>query len=299
MIEAPNPGFRAGYAALIGKPNAGKSTLLNQLVGQKLSIVTRKAQTTRNRILGIVSTEEHQIIFLDTPGVIQPKYGLQQRMMKGVRRAIADSDVMLFVVDATLADPDTRTLSLITEKPALLILNKIDLIDEATAMPLVKKYSELHPFAEVIPASAKTGYHMDLIRDTLVSHLPVGPQLYPDEMISDMPERFFVAELVREQLFLRVHEEVPYHCQVNVVAYEEKEDGKDLIDVEIVVDRESQKGIVIGKGGRTLKEIGSRARVEIEEFLQRGVFLRLFVKVRQGWRDSDTQLRSFGFDREG
>ena len=290
--------FKSGYVALIGRPNAGKSTLVNRLLGQKLSIVTRKAQTTRQRVLGIASQPGYQAIFLDTPGVIKPTYGLQDRMMKSVRRAVADADVLVFVADVATAKTDTRSLSLVKDKPCILVLNKIDLIKQEDALPLVASYAELHPFAEVIPASAKTGYQVDLVMQKIVELLPRGPRLYPDDVISDQPERFFVAELIREQLFERIHQEVPYHCQVDVVRFEEREDEKDIIDAEIIVDRDTQKGIVIGKGGNNLKHIGTKARAQIEEFLGRDVFLRLYVKVRPGWRDSDSHLRAFGYDKD-
>lgn len=288
---------RSGYAAIVGKPNAGKSTLLNALLGQKLSIVTPKPQTTRHRVLGILSGEAHQIIFLDTPGIIKPRYGLQESMMRAVRRAIADADVTLFIADATRQDPDELSLEELRDAPAVLVLNKMDLIRKEEALPLVEKYVALRTFADVVPISARKRTNLDTLLDVIVSQIPAGPPFYPRDMISEHPERFFVAEIVREKIFRKFGQEIPYSTQVNVVDFSEKtESGKDLIDAEIVVERDSQKAILLGKGGSAIKDVGVRARKSIEKFLGRPVYLRLFVKVRKGWRDSEGKLRSFGYD---
>lgn len=289
--------FRSGYVAVVGRPNVGKSTLMNALVGQKLSIVTQKAQTTRHRILGILSTGEYQVIFLDTPGVIDPHYGLQDLMMQTVRRAMLDADVVLHMVDGTkasganldmLPDPEGR--------PAILVINKMDIASTDKALALVAEATSRRSYEAVLPISAKTGLQLDKLLGEIVRLLPPGPAYYPPEMISEHPERFFVAELVREKIFELFREEIPYSVQVNVVEFKERDGEKDLIDAEIVVERESQKAIIIGKGGSALKRVGIRARKDIEELLDRPVYLRLFVKVRAGWRDKEAFLREYGYE---
>ncbi len=287
--------FRCGYAALLGRPNVGKSTLVNQLIGQKVSIVTRKPQTTRNRVLGILSDPGFQLILLDTPGVINPNYGLQRTMMRTVTSAVRDADVVLFLADATFDTPDTLSLEYAGGKPVILVLNKMDKIAKENALPLVEEYQKLREFVDVVPISALKGRNVDALLRVITRHLPEGPRLYPEEMISEHPERFFVAEIVREKIFEKYRQEVPYATQVNIVSYDEREGEKDVIEAEIVVERDSQKGILIGKGGLALKAVGVAARVDIEEFLQRPVYLRLFVKVRDDWRNKDTFLKSYGF----
>ena len=294
-LDAIPEAHRSGYVALVGKPNVGKSTLLNALLGQKLSIVTRKPQTTRHRVLGILSGDAYQIIFLDTPGLIEPRYKLQEAMMHAVSGAIAEADLLLFLADATRDRPDTFSLERIGERPALLLLNKIDLIPQEQALPLVEAYTALRAFEEIIPISALKGFNLDAVLRETVARLPLGPPFYPRDVISEQPERFFIAEIIREKIFETFRQEVPYAVQVNVVDYEEREGEKDLIHAEIVVERDSQKGILIGKGGQALKKIGTRARKDIEAFLEKPVFLRLHVKVRQDWRNRDTFLRSFGY----
>ncbi len=291
----PSSTHRCGYVALIGKPNVGKSTLLNSLMGMKLSIVTRKPQTTRQRVLGILSDEDYQIILLDTPGIIKPRYGLQEAMMKEVRTSTSDADLLVFMADATRDRVDDLSLKFVGDKPAILVLNKIDKIFQEKVLPLVSSYLETQQFDEVIPLSALKGKNIDILLKSIVERLPFGPEFYPKEMISEQPERFFVAEIIREKIFKLLRQEVPYSTQVNVIEWEEREDEKDLIHADIVVERDSQKGILIGKGGIVLKKIGTFAREDIEEFIGRGVFLKLHVKVRSDWRNSDAQLRSFGY----
>ncbi len=297
QIEAIPEHFRSGYVALIGKPNVGKSTLLNALLGRKLSIVTAKPQTTRHRILGILSGDDYQIIFLDTPGIIKPRYGLQEAMMRAVNEAVADADLLLFMADASKDEPDTFSLGHIGDRPALLVLNKMDLIPQEKAIPLVHAYTELRAFEAVVPISAATGYNLDVLLDEIIKRLPHGPPFYPRDMISEHPERFFVSEIIREKIFEQFREEIPYSVQVNVVTYEERPGGKDFIDCEIVVERDTQKGILIGKGGAALKKIGAEARKDIEAFVDHPVYLQLHVKVRENWRDRDSFLRSYGYSR--
>ena len=296
FFEDLPPGHKSGYVALIGKPNVGKSTLMNALLGQKLSIVTRKPQTTRQRVIGIASDPSYQIIFLDTPGIIKPRYGLHDAMMGQVTRAIRDADLLLFLHEATKPEPDTFSLKHVGDTPAFLVLTKMDLIPQEEALPLVERYQERHAFEEVIPTSALKGENLDTLLRLIVERLPEGPPFYPKDMISEHPERFFVAEIVREKVFQQYHEEIPYSVQVNVVEYKERPDGeKDFIDAEIVVTRKAHKGILIGKGGRALKRLGKAARHDIEAFVQSPVYLQLHVKVRENWRDRESYLQSYGY----
>jgi GTP-binding protein Era len=295
FYEAIPEGHVSGYVALLGKPNVGKSTLMNALLGQKLSIVTRKPQTTRQRVIGIHSDANHQVIFLDTPGIIEPRYRLHEAMMGQVEGAIRDADLLLFLADATQDTPDTFSLRRIEDRPALLVLTKMDLIAREQALPLVESYMQVRGFEEVIPTSAVKGFNLDRLMEQILARLPEGPPFYPKDMLSEHPERFFVAELIREKVFELYHEEIPYSVQVNVVTYEEREGENDLIDAEVVVNRQAHKGILIGKGGRAIKRLGVAARKEIEQFLQTGVFLQLHVKAREGWRDRESFLRSYGY----
>ena len=290
-----SPGHRSGYVTLVGRPNVGKSTLMNALVGRKLSIVSEKPQTTRHRTLGILTGDAYQVIFLDTPGAIEPRYRLQESMMKALVGALEEADLLLCMVEATDREPDERLLSLAAERPALLLLNKADLVEEASLIPLVAAYDQRRQFLEIVPLSALTGRNVELLRELILAHLPEGPPYYPPEMISEHPERFFVAEIIREKIFQTYRQEIPYSTQVNIVAFEEREGEKDFIDAEIVLESESQKPIVIGKKGEMLKRVGTLARRDIEEFLARPVFLQLHVKVRKDWRRRDAFLRSYGY----
>lgn len=294
LFQVPE-NFRCGYVAIVGKPNAGKSTLLNALLGQKLSIVTHKAQTTRHRVLGIWTDEAHQIIFLDTPGIIEPKYGLHKRMMGAVDSAVMDADLVVFLVDASQPKLALNAMAHLKDQPALLVLNKMDLVAQDQVLPLIAGYMEQRDFEAVIPISALNKHNLDLLRQELVARLPLSPPFYPPDQVSEHPERFFIGEIIREKIFRRFHEEVPYATQVNVVTYEERPDRADFIDAEIVVERDSQKGMIIGKGGQALKWIGAEARVDIEEMIGKKVFLQLHVKVRSDWRNKDGMLNSFGY----
>jgi GTPase len=286
---------RSGYVALVGRPNAGKSTLLNALVGRKLSIVTPKPQTTRHRVLGLLSEDDYQIVLLDTPGLLQPRYGLQQRMMQTVRESTAEADLVLLLADAT-RPLDEVGLGALEGQRAILVLNKVDLLPQDQVLPLAERYAAAYPFEEIVPVSALKRFNLDRLLSLIVARLPEGPPYYPKDQLSEHPEKFFVAELIREQVFRMLREEVPYATQVNIVQYEEREPPeKDLIDAEIVVERATQKGILIGAGGSTLKRIGTAARREIEDFLERPVFLRLFVKVRDDWRNNETFLNQYGY----
>lgn len=287
---------KSGYVALVGKPNVGKSTLMNAMLGEKLSIVTRKPQTTRHRIIGIHSGPDHQVIFLDTPGIITPRYGLHEAMMGQVKGAIRDADLLLFLHEATQEEPDTESLEQLGDTPAFLVLTKMDLISQDEALPLIEAYTDLRAFDEVVPTSALKGQNVETLLDLVVDALPKGPPFYPKEMISEHPERFFVAEIIREKAFQQYHQELPYSIQVNIVTYEERPGPKkDYIDAEIVVMSESHKGIIIGEGGRAIKKVGTDARKDIEEFVQSPVYLNLHVKVQEDWRDREQLLRSYGY----
>ena len=313
------PGHRSGYAALVGAPNVGKSTLLNRLLGTKLSIVTPRPSTTRNRVLGILSggydvgaapeasgesaadVPPHQVVFLDTPGVVRPKYRLHEHMMRDVDRSLRDADVTVFLADATepriTHDAEAALAKLEGFRgPALLALNKVDLLPSAdAALPLVELYRQRHPFEEVVPVSALDGRGTDALLDLILARIPEGPPYYPPDQISEHPERFFVAEIVREAVFELFRDEVPYSTSVVVVTFEERHGQKDFVACDIVVERDSQKGILIGKGGRALKRLGQRARHGIEEFLGRGVYLQLHVKTRADWRNREGHLREYGY----
>ena len=311
--------FRSGFVSIIGRPNAGKSTLLNALVGEKLAIVTRKPQTTRNRIQGIVNIERNrptqakeawvghphpagQIILIDTPGVHKPINSLNRRMMKEVYDALEGCDLLLLIVDATArfgsGDQFVLDIAKKSGQPCFLLLNKIDSLEKQKLLPLIAEYKERHGFAEVIPISALKRDGLDMLLDAVVKALPEGPRYFPKDQITDQPERFLVAELVREQVILATEQEVPHATSVLIEQYEE---GEKLtrIAAAIYCEREGQKAILIGKQGGTLKKIGTAARLQIEKRLNSKVFLELFVKVRPGWRDSrqfveETNWRSSG-----
>jgi GTP-binding protein Era len=273
-------GHRSGYAALVGKPNVGKSTLMNALVGAKLSIVTHRCQ----------------IVFLDTPGVVEPRYRLHQSMMKSVAGAVREADVVLFMADARRDRPDELSLEHVPEIPTILVINKIDLVRPEEALPIVEAYTRVREFAAVVPISALKRRNLEDLKGEIVSRLPLAPRLYPADVLSEHPERFFVAEIIREKIFEQYRQEIPYSTQVNIVDHRESDAGKDVIEAEIVVDRKSQKGILIGRKGAALKRVGISARRDVEEFLGRPVYLRLFVKVREGWRDREGFLRSYGYE---
>jgi len=290
--------FHSGFVSIIGRPNAGKSTLLNALVGEKLAIVTRKPQTTRNRIQGIVNVPRKgkrpagQIVLIDTPGVHKPINSLNRRMMKEVYDALEGCNLLLLIVDATekfgVGDQFVLDLAKKTGLPVFLLLNKVDALDKRKLLPLIARYKDKHDFAEVIPISAVNQSGLDVLLKATIQALPEGPRYFPRDQFTDQPERFLVAELVREQVLLTTGQEVPYATMVLIDQYEEKP-KLTRVAATIYCEREGQKAILIGKQGATLKRIGTAARFEIENLLNTKVFLELFVKVRPGWRD----LRSF------
>ena len=290
--------MHSGFVTIIGRPNAGKSTLLNALVGEKLAIVTHKPQTTRNRICGIVnlkapqrakSRPAGQIIFVDTPGIHKPVDALNRRMMQEVHDAVEGCDLLLLIVDAAqpFGSGDEFALELVKRSKlrAFLLLNKIDLVEKGKLLPIIERYSAMHSFAEVIPISAAKKDGLDLLLNKVVASLPEGPQYFPADQITDQPERFITAELIREQVLVLTQQEVPYSSSVIVERFEESDKLLKIAAV-ICVERDGQKAIVIGRQGAMLKEIGTRARLAIERLLNKKVFLELFVKVRKGWRES-------------
>lgn len=287
--------FRSGFVSIIGRPNAGKSTLLNKLVGEKVAIVTPKPQTTRNRILGIVNVPAKkgrpagQIVFIDTPGVHKPDSSLNKKMMREVHAALESRDAILLIVDAIqkFGPGDRFTLDLVKKVggPLFLLLNKIDRLEKARLLPLIAEYSQLHDFREIIPISALTGDGLELLLDRVMAALPEGPRYFPKDQITDQPERFLAAEIVREKVLLETAQEVPYASTVVVERWDESPHLTSIAAV-IYCERDGQKKIIIGRGGEMLKKIGTAARHEIERILGTKVFLELFVKVRPGWRES-------------
>jgi GTPase len=300
--QHPGSPFRAGYVTIMGEPNVGKSTLMNRFLNQKISIVSSKPQTTRHRILGILTDDDSQIVFLDTPGIIKPKYLLQEAMMQFASRAIADADVLLFMVDAL--DPKTGSELAHAEafqklqdlaKPVLLVINKVDATQKPLLLPIIDFYAKAFPFKEIFPVSALTGEATQAILGAVRPLLPQHPPLYPPDIISEHSERFFASEIIREKVFLGCHEEIPYATTVEVIDFKERAFGKWFIAAEIYVERDSQKGILIGKKGAKLKEIGGQARRDIESFIGHPVFLDLKVKVREKWREDAGWLKRLGY----
>ena len=291
--------MKAGFVALVGRPNAGKSTLLNKLVGQKLAIVSDKPQTTRNRIAGVRQYPEGQIVFLDTPGVHKPLHRLNVRMVDAALDTLKEVDLIAVVVDGS--EPGgggDRFLMDVVKKakaPRVLVLNKVDLCDKASLLPRLADYERDVGFADLVPVSAKTGENIDRLESVLLSHLPEGDPLYPEDYLTDQPERFFVAELIREQVLQQTHDELPFSTAVVVDKFEEPDEkGLMRLFCTILVDRDSQKPILIGKGGSRIKEIGTAARKELQQFFDARVFLDLHVKVREGWREDERMLDSLG-----
>jgi len=289
--------MKSGFVSIVGRPNSGKSTLLNHLVGEKVSIVTNKPQTTRRVVRGIVTRPEGQIVFLDTPGIHKPIHRMNERMMKAVREAMADIDLILLIVDASaeFGRGDEFTLDLLKAVTGnkFLLLNKIDLVEKKNLLPVIERYSKLGDFAEIVPISALSGENVDMLIGQILKYLPEGPMFYPADQISDQQERAIAAEMIREKLILLTEEEMPYSTAVVIDRFEE--DAKlHRIFATIFVERDSQKGIIIGKAGQKLKEIGTEARKELESFLGRKVFLDLHVKVKKRWRDDEETLRSLG-----
>jgi GTP-binding protein Era len=301
--SAAKDATKAGYVAIIGQPNAGKSTLMNAIMGVKLSIVTPKPQTTRKRILGIYTDASVQMIFLDTPGILNPKYKMQSVMMDYVNVSIAEADCILYIYDISKdrrgrgEKQVERMLNILPkDKPAVLLLNKLDLMnDRKGVLPLIAEFSELGIFKDIIPISALRNSNVDDVIATLAKYMPASPFYYDGDLLSTQPERFFVSEIIRENIFMSYSDEIPYSTEVNIVDFKEREHGKWYISAEIIIERPSQKGIIIGHKGEKLKNLLERSRHSIEEHLEMPIYLDCFVKVREKWRDNATYLHSFGY----
>ncbi len=292
--------IKSGFVCIIGRPNVGKSTLINQFVGQKIAIVSDKPQTTRNRILGICTNDEGQVVFLDTPGIHRPRHRLGEYMLKVVRRAMDGVDLLLYVVDAAAPTGPGEEFILNqvggVRTPVILVLNKIDLIKKDGLLPVMEWYSRRGTFLEIVPASALTGANLDQVKGLIFDNLPEGPCYYPQEMVTDQPERFVAAEIIREKVLLLTREEVPHSIAVVVEEMQTRANQTLYLPAVIYVERESQKGILIGKGGLMLKEIGRLARLELEALFGNKIFLELWVKVKKEWRDNESALQSFGYE---
>lgn len=289
---------KAGFVNIVGNPNVGKSTLMNDLVGEKISIITSKAQTTRHRIMGIVNTPEYQIVYSDTPGVLKPKYKLQESMLEFSEGALTDADILLYVTDV-VEDPEKNKefLDRVAKEtvPVLLVINKIDLLKgDVELEKLVDRWHERLPKAEIFPTSAKEHFNVRNLKNRIVELLPVSPPFFGKDALTDKPARFFVTEIIRGKLLLNYDKEIPYSTEVLVEKFEEKETAIHIMAV-IYVERDSQKGILIGKGGGKIKKIGIEARHDIEKFFGKNVFLELFVKIEKDWRNRENKLRAFGY----
>ena len=288
---------KAGFVNIVGKPNAGKSTLLNQLMGEKLAIVTQKAQTTRHRIFGIYNEDDVQIVFSDTPGVLDPKYGLQEKMMEFVKESLQDADVFLFIVDITDKSVPSEFLIEKLNKipvPVLILLNKVDQVDQKVLEEAVATWHERIPKAEILPISALNAYNTEYILPKLKSLLPESPAYYDKDQFTDKSERFFVNEAIREKILLNYEKEIPYSVEVVTEMFKDK--GEMIfIDSIIYVERDTQKGIIIGHKGEAIKKVGTEARVDLEKFFGKKIHLNLFVKVKKDWRKNDRDLKNFGY----
>ena len=289
---------RAGFVNIIGNPNVGKSTLMNALVGEKLSIVTAKAQTTRHRIMGIVNGDDYQIVYSDTPGILKPKYRLQESMMNFVETAIGDADTSLYVTD-TVEQPDkndewVEKLQRL-ECPVILVINKIDISTQEKVVELMRWWQEKLPKATIFPASAQETFNLDSIFAAIVASLPVAPPWYDKDVFTDRTLRFVASEIIREKIFLNYSQEIPYSCEVVIEQFKEGEERYEISAV-IYVERETQKGIIIGKAGSALKKVGTQARLDMEDCFQKKIYLNLFVKTDDGWRQSKKELKRFGYE---
>ncbi|MDM8004450.1 MAG: GTPase Era [Bacteroidota bacterium] len=288
---------RSGFVNILGNPNVGKSTLMNVLVGQKLSVTTPKAQTTRHRIMGILNGEGYQIVYSDTPGILNPKYKLQSAMMKSVESALDDADLILYVTDVVeTASKNEEHLNRILTSPVpkIIVINKIDLTNQPDLEKLVEKWNEMAPGVPVLPVSAISRFNTDLLLKEIVSRLPEGPPYFPEDQLTDRYERFFVTEIIRGKIFETYQKEIPYSVEVEIESYREEPEINRIAAV-IYVARDSQKGIIIGHKGTMLKRVGTAARKEMEEFLGKKVFLEMYVRVAHEWRDNPRMLKKFGY----
>lgn len=292
--------YHTGYVSIIGRPNVGKSTLINQILLEKIAIVSDKPQTTRNRIMGVRTCPSSQIIFWDTPGIHKPKFNMNRRMVKTALGTLEEVDLILFLVEASKkrGGGDQYIMDLLKEikTPIFLVINKVDLVSKQKLLPFIQDYSQPFKFSEVIPVSALSGDNVEHLIETITPYLPKGKALFPEDMLTDQPMRFIAAEMIREKILIHTREEIPYSVAVGIEEYSE-DPQKNLISIQaiIYVDRESQKGIIIGKGGALLKTVGTEARLDLERLVACRVFVQLWVKVKKGWRGSDTLLTELGY----
>lgn len=288
---------KSGFVNILGNPNAGKSTLMNAAIGEKLSIITAKAQTTRHRIMGIANGDDYQIVYSDTPGIVNPHYKLHESMMGFVHSALKDADVFLLVTDIGEDFKNQDILDKVEESgiPTIIVINKIDLSDQQTVEQKIKFWKDKFESAEIIPVSALLKFNIEKVIDSILEKLPDSPPYFPKDELSDKTMRFFASEIIREKIFENYQKEIPYACEVVVESYKE-EVHIDKISATIFVERESQKGIVIGHKGSALKKVGTESRIDIEDFVQKKVFLELHVKVNKDWRNNDTFLKRFGYE---
>lgn len=288
---------KSGFVNIIGNPNVGKSTLMNALVGEKISIITSKAQTTRHRILGIVNADHFQIVYSDTPGIIMPKYELQRNMMKFVRTALVDADIILYVTDTVeTIDKNESYINKLKQQsiPVIVVINKIDITSNTKVEELTDIWRNLLPHATILPVSALKGVHLNVLFDKIMDNLPEGAPYYPKDAFTDKSERFFVSEIIREKILLNYQKEIPYSVEIEVESFKEAED---IIRIRalIYVARNSQKGIIIGHKGEAIKKLGIAAREDLETFFEKQIYLELFVKISKGWRDNQQHLKKFGY----
>ncbi|HHT9105917.1 MAG TPA: GTPase Era [Candidatus Wujingus californicus] len=294
-----NKNFKSGYVAIAGKPNVGKSTLINDYMECKLSIVTPKPQTTRKKIMGVLTKDNYQIVFFDTPGIMEPKYELQKYMVNEAYAAIEDADVVLMMAEpfepASEQDKEIFNKLFKLNIPIILAINKIDLVEKDSLIPVIAAYGNQFKFAEIVPISALKGTNLDLLQSLIVKYLPEGDPFYPEDYITDYNERFLAAEVIREKVFEYYGEEIPYSTTIEIEEFKEREKGKNFIRAIIYVERDSQKGIIIGENGKAIKRVGVLAREEIEKQLGRKVYLELWVKVMEKWRKDKNKLRRLGY----
>ncbi len=288
--------FKSGFVSIIGKPNVGKSTLMNAMVGEKLSIITSKAQTTRHRIMGMLNSDDFQIIYSDTPGILEPEYELHKSMMKFVNESLEDADLILFVVDLMDKYENEQIIDVLNEieTPVILVINKSDLNEGSRLKDKTDYWDLIMPDKEIIAVSALNSENIDVLLKQIMNHIPVHPAYFPEDTLTDKPEKFFAAEIIREKIFENYKQEVPYSTEVEIESFKE-EDHIIRMRAEIFVERKTQKGIIIGKGGESIKKMGTEARIAMESFFGKKVFLETFVKVEENWRKSERHLRRFGY----
>lgn len=290
-------GFKSGFVAIVGRTNVGKSTLLNRMLGQKVAIMSDKPQTTRHKIQAVLTGPDYQVVFIDTPGVHKPKHRLGEHMVKVALGTLKEVDLVMLMVEAAMPGPGDRYMMEQVKQvpgPVLLVINKIDLVDKQSLLNIIDAFRQLHHFAEVVPVSALTGENVPLLPEVIKSYLPEGPKYYPDDMVVDRPERFIMSEIIREKVLHLTSQEVPHSVAVVIEEIEERPNGLLAVNAVIYTERESQKGILIGKGGQMLKQVGRLAREEIETLLGSRIYLELWVKVKKDWRNRENYMKNFG-----